>query len=498
MAKNVSNSQWEIIKNFKGKSHENGGIDISIDNGVISMSNTNGKFKAKEGVVIPKNPNQKDYPINDAEIYPTPTALERFGRASSDFGARLLNGIKTFGGSYIGDAIKAIDPKLAKGVSKATFGMIEPTPQSVLDAASSDNPNAWNNRIGQVNNAATMYLGGELAGAAVGEAIPLIGNQLGKLKKGTDKAIRVVPEEKIVSKFESEIDWGKFNKEIPKNKELLKEYHEIERTAKANGTWMKNKDGSEFVGDPEVFIKIRSKNFKKAFPDGYEETFRGINKKTLESDPTLLEKHKKDPYILGNGIFSSNKELAKGYGDNLLKLAHKKSEKSFVSHHVKDDWSNLNFNYSKKNIDALKKSIKHNEKAIDKFPEQADNLKQTIKQQKDKLKWIENLSARDKRIIDGINKHDYWDGKLKYNGSIDTDDVARFMEANNLDFVEMKNIVDGSVGDVKIVNHTKGNFLKNILHNNGMFDMKDPNIYKGLIGTGTTLGIAKNKSKNKK
>jgi len=44
---------WEIIKEFKGKSHEQGGIDIEISNGVIKMSNKQNKFKAKFGLLIP-------------------------------------------------------------------------------------------------------------------------------------------------------------------------------------------------------------------------------------------------------------------------------------------------------------------------------------------------------------------------------------------------------------------------------------------------------------
>jgi PAS domain-containing protein len=45
---------WEIIKEFKGKSHAQGGIDIEITNGIIKMSNKQGKFEAKYGLIIPK------------------------------------------------------------------------------------------------------------------------------------------------------------------------------------------------------------------------------------------------------------------------------------------------------------------------------------------------------------------------------------------------------------------------------------------------------------
>ena len=46
--------KWEKIKEFKGASHERGGIDIEIGNGGIKMSNKQGKFEAKFGLVINK------------------------------------------------------------------------------------------------------------------------------------------------------------------------------------------------------------------------------------------------------------------------------------------------------------------------------------------------------------------------------------------------------------------------------------------------------------
>jgi hypothetical protein len=45
-------SKWKIIKDFKGKSHEQGGIDINISNDGIKMSTKNGKFKAENGMLI--------------------------------------------------------------------------------------------------------------------------------------------------------------------------------------------------------------------------------------------------------------------------------------------------------------------------------------------------------------------------------------------------------------------------------------------------------------
>ena len=93
-----------------------------------------------------------------------------------------------------------------------------------------------------------------------------LAKQLGKVNKVVD-ATKVGS--KVLNKtddiFKSEINWGKWNKEIPENKALMQEYNAIEQQAKADGTWMKNPDGSAFKGTPEQFIQQNSENFKKAF-----------------------------------------------------------------------------------------------------------------------------------------------------------------------------------------------------------------------------------------
>ena len=62
-----------------------------------------------------------------------------------------------------------------------------------------------------------------------------------------------------------------------------------------------------------------------------------------------------------------------------------------------------------------------------------------------------------------------------------TDDIAKYIENNNLDYVKIKNVDDSGLGNVSIVNHKKGNYLKSLIGNNGMFDMTNPDIYKSLI-----------------
>ena len=94
--------------------------------------------------------------------------------------------------------------------------------------------------------------------------------QLGGLVKLVKEGIKQAPKYmddifRSFKKFDSEIDWGAFNKSIPENKILMQEYNLIEETTKANKTWMKNADGSVFKGTPEQFVQIKSGNFQKAY-----------------------------------------------------------------------------------------------------------------------------------------------------------------------------------------------------------------------------------------
>ena len=67
-------------------------------------------------------------------------------------------------------------------------------------------------------------------------------------------------------KFKSEIDWEnwvKYKEDFHNNPEVIKHLNDIEEVSKANGTWMKNPDGSPFKGTPEQFVVQQSDNFKK-------------------------------------------------------------------------------------------------------------------------------------------------------------------------------------------------------------------------------------------
>ena len=309
------------------------------------------------------------------------------------------------------------------------------------------------------------------------------------LEKDWLKRYKEVP--KPQKTFKSEIDWAKWNKEIPDNPQLMKEYNTIEQTSKANGTWMKNPDGSTFQGTPEQFIQQNSENFKKAFPDGFENVFRGVNFHNNE----FPEK----------AIFTGNQNLAKKYTntvgkDNFLtseshkldagiyNLAHKKSTNSIELNFNKDNWTNLPLKDKKTIINTKKKEfenyIKELKENIKENPSLSDVLNthklKNIKKYKEELKALKGLKENDPKIIEILQN--------RLGSKTSTDDLAGYAEQYNIDNIKLNNINDGGLGDVTIVNHKPGNYLKSLIGNNGMFDMTNPNIYKTIIGgvaTGT-------------
>lgn len=45
--------KWSLVKEIEGDSHKNGGVDIALTNGGVILKNNDSEFKAKDGLVIP-------------------------------------------------------------------------------------------------------------------------------------------------------------------------------------------------------------------------------------------------------------------------------------------------------------------------------------------------------------------------------------------------------------------------------------------------------------
>lgn len=225
------------------------------------------------------------------------------------------------------------------------------------------------------------------------------------------------------SSFKSEINWGNWNKEIPRNKKLLAEYNLIEETSKANGTWMKNPDGSAFKGTPEQFVQQNSENFKKAFGNT-----KLINK---DGSPTFQ-------YHGGK----------KGYEQFLTP-----QDKGYIKRDTYTGDQGIYFTPSRSRAKSYSRNTPKNEREV----------YQTY-----------------------INMENPYSGKIKgtYGKDHITNEQFEELIKNNYDGIIDKNIFP--YHRQTIVFDPKK--IKSAIGNNGMFDMTNPNIYKGLIPAGIIGG----------
>ena len=157
---------------------------------------------------------------------------------------------------------------------------------------------------------------------------------MGKLVKGAD-----IADDNPFRTFKSELDWSpkswfkkRADKKWTKQDEdalisHLQEYLDIEKKAKQNGTWLKNKDGSTFDGDPRSWVQMQSDSFKKNYND-----------EILTHGEDAINDLFGDFYGdgVGAGIgdkvlwTSTNKLIGKTYGSDVFSLAALKNAKTNV------------------------------------------------------------------------------------------------------------------------------------------------------------------------
>ena len=290
--------------------------------------------------------------------------------------------------------------------------------------------------------------------------------------------------------FASEIDWSKWNKEIPDNKALMQEYNLIEQTTKANKTWMKNADGTPFSGTPEQFVQMNSKNFKNAFPEGYQSVYRGVEGEDIKNyGPLGVNTNRTD---IGPGIFTGDEIVANSYKGNpghTLNLAMKNSDNSLRLEGLGNWHADLNTigaskQILKKNIDNLKRQIKElGKNAGDYNPNSASSKEARLESYENFYNNYDEIVSNPvyKRLVE-YKKEVLEAGKKVKTApganSFATDDLAVFLEREGLDNIQLRYVDDGMMGNTNISNQVPGNYLKSLQGNNGMFDMSNPDIYK--------------------
>jgi hypothetical protein len=246
--------------------------------------------------------------------------------------------------------------------------------------------------------------------------------------------------------FKSEINWAKWNKEIPKNKPLLQEYNAIEQQAKADGTWMKNSDGTPFDGTPEEFVQQNSSNFKKAYPDGAFTTYKGVGAQGRMDDLRDPDGEWTRPFFAGD----------KNVADVFTSKYHT-SKSPIISHNNKKFNPDANPEVHKfiisKSPNSLRVNANSGHWAGFNIPENS----------------IPGLST-----ITG------------------TPELQRYIRDNALDYITIDDLLEGGGGAAKgtihIINPRRNNIPKSAIGNNGMFDMTNLNIYKALVPSAIATG----------
>jgi hypothetical protein len=257
---------------------------------------------------------------------------------------------------------------------------------------------------------------------------------------------------KYDKKYSSTIDWGAWNKEIPTNFKLMREYSAIEQTAKKAGTWLKNRDGSRFEGSPEQYIQQRSENFKKWFADS----------KAVDANGKPIAYHHQTTSTTPFEIFDAQQGKRKISGENHPNLIFTSPDESMASSYGFGHRYNL---YAKT---SSPKYLDYNGR-----PWNGRKLE----------------PAYDPNPSQGLT----------------TNNQAQRALQNGYDSFEAKNVLDyGNItsksqreipGTTKVF--FKSNQLKSTVGNNGMFNIADPSIYKAIAPVALTTGAyLKTKKRN--
>jgi len=326
----------------------------------------------------------------------------------------------------------------------------------------------------------------------------------------------------ILKKFESSIDWGKWNPDIPKNKDLMKEYREIEKRTKKDGTWMKNPDGTEFSGHPALFVQMQSKAFKEAFPEGYDKIYRGDStydgqgltptskSRNLKGDAQFFSEDRSQAEQYAKSGAGNRETVGADYADmqsGVYEMAYPPDTPRLDLDTRGSGFSEIEL-FSEKTIPELESQISELKEIMrtSKNSSEKSNAAYNLSWIEEALKYIkDNPNPRrvssDAEVADFLEKYRSW---AQHSDDVDmpdgmlTDDIAMFMEENPdlYDRIVLRGLDDESIGDVNIINTSKAPYPKSLKGNVGTFDLNDPNVFKALIPAVGAGAIMSHKNKD--
>jgi hypothetical protein len=291
--------------------------------------------------------------------------------------------------------------------------------------------------------------------------------------------------------FKSEIDWSNWNKEIPENKALMQEYNTIEQQTKANGTWMKYSDGTPFTGTPEQFIQMNSKNvigysggnlkysenmYKQDLHRGAHQHIDDFANRDAEWATFLTDnKLNAESYATSDGLpkkyYHPDVDGSGEWVDGIYQLGFPQNLPKVVGNAEGRNWRLLN--YDSKIAEGVKspKIVKYHNEAL----RDAETLKHYGLKNVDNSKDYLSTDIYANYIKNSTNP----EGIAQINNVKDQMGFATNIPTNTVYAIDANKVP-----------------LKSLRHNNGMFDMTNPNIYKGLAPIGIGTAIATQKQKN--
>jgi hypothetical protein len=297
----------------------------------------------------------------------------------------------------------------------------------------------------------------------------------------------------------SSLDWGKWNKEIPLDKPLMKEYAEIEQKAKVNGSWMKYSDGTPFTGTPEQFVQMKHKNtidfaggtlkqseemYKADLHRGAKQHIQDFKNREGGKDiATFLTDSRKnsESYAIPDGKH-------KPYYHPDINTADKL-----------DDWEEgiyqLGIPQNTPKVVGDAKGRKW--KLVDYDKKIAENIGSNAKEHNEYLK-----NNRTKDTYQDVETDAQYDSSKKY---LSTDNYATYIKRNKEPVAQINNVKDqmGFATDIPAntvyaVDATRVP-IKSLRYNNGKMNINNPNIYKAIVPAVVAGKIAKDKyNKDKK
>lgn len=204
------------------------------------------------------------------------------------------------------------------------------------------------------------------------------------------------------------------------------EYHEIERVAKANGTWLKLPNGKAWEGDARSWVQLQSRDGQKMMMPS--ENWEGG-----------LFKNRFNPYYEGRSWMSNNKDVSNYF-------ANKKGSMLYTPMATEGQTYSL--------------TIPRNTKIVQKEAKGKDFL--SIEHNGREISTDE--------IVDDAQKAGY--GATRIRNVIENPHYDKGLNIYTDDFVIHK-----------------GTPRKSILGNNGNFNLNDKNIYRGFVPLGIAGGI---------